>query len=68
MQTGDEVEYQTGWAEFGAGVVVAYDPATEMLTVKDDDDSELWTGPQDKTTLVRSVGQAVVPLDEGRTS
>jgi len=63
MQNGDQVEYQTGWAAFGSGVVVAYDPGTEMVTVQDDDDSALWTGPEDKTTLVRSVGQATVHLD-----
>lgn len=56
MQTGDQVEYQTGWAEFGSGVVVAYDPATEMVTVQDEQDSTLWTGPEDRTTLVCSVG------------
>lgn len=68
IQNGDHVEYQTGWAEFGSGVVVAYDPATEMVTVRDDDDSALWTGPEDKTTLVRRAGQAAVALGERRAS
>lgn len=49
MKVGDRVEYQTGVGSSGIGRVIAYDPETEVVTVKDEDDGTTWRGLEDYT-------------------
>lgn len=41
------VQYQTGLADWGEGVVTQHDPETGMVTVMDTDDGSFWRGPED---------------------
>lgn len=50
MQIGERIEYRTGWADSGIGIVVAYNEETETVVVKDEDDGSIWRGPADLTT------------------
>lgn len=50
MEPGTHVEYQTGIAEYGIGIVTNFDEETEMVTVTDDDDGTVWCGPADLAT------------------
>lgn len=38
MRVGQRIEYRTGLADFGIGVVKAYDDEAELVTVIDEDD------------------------------
>jgi len=48
MRTGIRVEYQTGYAESAYGVVLVYDEETDIVTVRDEDDYTVWSGPSDR--------------------
>lgn len=46
------VQYQTGTAAWGAGVVTQHDLDTGMVTVLDTDDGSFWRGPEDRVEIV----------------
>lgn len=50
MLQGQRVEYQTGWADFGIGIIVAIDAEREIVTVIDEDDGSKWRGPLDRVS------------------
>lgn len=50
MQIPSRIAYQTGIVEFGIGEAIAYDAATEIVTVIDEDDGTIWRGPVDLTS------------------
>lgn len=47
MELGTRVEYKTGIAEYGIGVVSHFDELTEIVTVTNEDDGSTWCGPAD---------------------
>jgi hypothetical protein len=52
LEIGQRIEFATGRCDSGIGLVTAYDPETEMVTVKDEDDGSEWTGLEDYTTVM----------------
>ncbi|MBX9794328.1 MAG: hypothetical protein K2Y02_08540 [Burkholderiaceae bacterium] len=52
MEIGTHVEYETGIAESGVGIVIEFDEETETVTVKDDDDGSIWRGSIDHATRI----------------
>lgn len=56
MNIGDRINYQTGWASWGTGRVKTFNPETEIVTVEDEDDGKVWTGPADMTEPAEGQG------------
>ena len=46
------VQYQTGPAAWGEGVVTQHDPDTGMVTVLDTGDGSFWRGSEDRVEIV----------------
>lgn len=42
---GKRVEYQTGLAAYGIGIVTDINEETGIVVVKDDEDGSVWKGP-----------------------
>ena len=46
------VEYQTGYVDFGYGVVVEHGPEYDRVSVVDEDDGTRWVGSEDHITVL----------------